>query len=237
MSSNTVYGSSTGLSVSSNDAVLDNLLYDNASDGISLASGSYDTLLGNIAYGDAIGIGGGANYSTIENNLIYDNVTTGIAITAGSTLALINNTIYQSIGQALTLSNVSTVTVENNIFWVDEGTIVSVAAGATTGFTSAYNLFYQGADATPATLGLWQGTAEATLTAWQTASGQDKTGSKTGNPDFVNIKGADQVLGGPGTPVGAGADDDFELQAGSPAIDAATWATRGSLPLANASIS
>src|SRR6202000_21843 len=152
--------------------------------------------------------------------LVYDNVTTGIAITSGTTLSIVNNTIYQSIGQALTLSGVSRVAVETNIQWVDGGDIISVAAGATTGFVSAYNLFYQGADATPATLGLWQGTAEATLAAWQTASGQDIKGSKAGNPDFVNIAGADQVLGGPGTPVGAGADDDFELQAGSPAIDA-----------------
>ena len=157
----------------------------------------------------------------LENNLVYNNVTTGIAITTGTTIWVVNNTIYQSVGQALTLSGVSDATVENNILWVDEGTIISVAAGATTGFLSAYNLFYQGADATPATLGLWQGVAEATLANWQTASGQDISGSKTGNPDFVNMAGADQILGGPGTPVGAGADDDFELAAGSPAIDAA----------------
>ena len=113
------------------------------------------------------------------------------------------------------------MTVENNILWVNEGDIISVASGGATGFLSAYNLFYQGADATPATLGIWQGTAEATLANWQAASGQDVNGSKTGNPDFVNMAGANQILGGPGTPVGAGADDDFELQKGSPAIDAA----------------
>jgi hypothetical protein len=220
-SGNTVYGSSTGLYAQAGGQLLDNLLYGNSGDGILLSTSNSSTVTGNITYGDAIGISGGGNGSSIENNLVYGNVTTGIALTGGSVISLVNNTVYQSIGQAVTLANVSTVTVENNILWVDEGDIISVAAGATTGFVSAYNLFYQGADATPATLGLWQGAAEATLAAWQTASGQDVNGSKTGNPSFVNIAGADQVLGGPGTAVGAGADDDFELQAASPAIDAA----------------
>jgi hypothetical protein len=157
----------------------------------------------------------------IDNNLVYGNVSTGISLTSGSVISIVNNTVYQSVGQALTLAGVSTVTVENNILWVDEGDIIGVASGAQTGFVSAYNLFYQGANATPAAIGIFQGTTAATLAAWQTASGQDTAGSKTGNPDFVNIAGADQVLGGPGTPIGAGADDDFELKAGSPAIDAA----------------
>ena len=74
-----------------------------------------------------------------------------------------------------------------------------------------------------ATLGVWEGTAEATLAEWQAASGQDVNGSKTGNPDFVNMDGANGILGGPASAVGAGADDDFELQKGSPAIDAANW--------------
>jgi Ca2+-binding RTX toxin-like protein len=221
ISGNTVYGSSTGLYAGSGGTVLDNLVYENSADGILLNPGYSYVVSGNIAYGNKIGIGGGGNTTTIENNLVYNNISAGIAITSGTTLSIVNNTVYQSVGQALMLSGVSYATVENNILWVDQGSIISVASGATTGFLSAYNLFYQGANPTPATLGLWQGVAEATLANWQTASGQDVNGSKTGNPGFVNMAGADGILGGPGTAVGAGADDDFELKAGSSAIDAA----------------
>ena len=217
---NTIYGSRIGISADGGSPITGNLVYGNSSDGIYLTGGYYNTVSGNIIYGDQIGIAGGGQTLTIENNLIYDNVATGIAITSGSTIGILDNTIYQSVGQALTVSNASTVTVENNILWVDTGTIVSIGSGSQAGFLSAFNLFNQGTNATPATLGLWLGTAEPTLAAWQAASTQDVTGSKTGNPNFVNIAGADQILGGPGTPVGAGADDDFELKGGSPAIDA-----------------
>jgi hypothetical protein len=218
---NTVYGSSTGITDDGGSPVLDNVIYQASGSGIYLDGQTGYTITGNILYGDKNGISGSGNSITLENNLIYDNVSTGVTLSGGGTITIVNNTIYQSVGQALVLSGVSNVTVENNILWVDEGDIISVASGAQTGFLSAYNLYYQGADATPATLGIWLGTAETSLAAWQTASGQDTNGSKAGNPDFVNIAGADQILGGPGTPIGAGADDDFELKSGSPAIDAA----------------
>ena len=220
-SGNTVYGSSTGLGLEDTAEALNNVVYGSSGDGISLEYTNYNyTITGNILYGNEIGIGGGGTSSEIENNLIYNNVASGIAITSGATLSILNNTVYQPTGQALTLAGVSDVTVENNILWVNVGDIVNVASGATTGFLSDYNLYYLGADSTPATLGLWQGTTEATLSGWQTASGQDKIGSKVGNPDFVDMTGADGIIGGPGTPVGAGYDDDFELQKGSPAINA-----------------
>ena len=218
---NTVYGSSVGLSAGSGAQILDNVIYQSIGDGITLTAGSGYTVTGNILYGNAAGIGVATGSTTLDDNLVYNNVSTGIAINGGATITVVNNTVYQPIGQALTLSSGSAVTIENNILWVNEGDVIGVAAGGATGFLSAYNLFYQGANATPATLGIWEGTAEATLANWQAASGKDVNGSKTGNPDFVNMAGANQILGGPGTAVGAGADDDFELQKGSPAIDAA----------------
>jgi VCBS repeat-containing protein len=217
---NTIYGGSTGLEISSSARAIGNLVYDNAGTGIYLDNYNNETVTGNVVYGNAIGIDLQGTTVAATDNVVYSNVTTGIEITAGTSIAVVDNTIYTTVGQALTVSGASHVTVENNILWVDQGTIINIAASGATGFLSAYNLFYQGANATPATLGLWQGAAEATLAAWQTASGQDSAGSKTGNPGFVNIKGADQVLGGPGTAVGVGADDDFELSANSPAIDA-----------------
>jgi parallel beta-helix repeat protein len=219
---NTIYGGSTGLNLGGSSMAVDNLIYGNSGTGLYLNGGSNDTVTGNIAYGDQTGLYLQGSDVTATNNLVYANVATGVAIAGGNVVDFVNNTVYQSVGTALVLSGgVQNVLDENNILWVDQGTIISVASGSSTGFVSAYNLFYQGADATPATLGSWLGTPEATLANWQAASGKDVTGSKTGNPGFVNIKGADQVQGGVGTPVGVGADDDFELSANSPAIDAA----------------
>ncbi|HTW70835.1 MAG TPA: right-handed parallel beta-helix repeat-containing protein [Acetobacteraceae bacterium] len=217
---NTVYGSSTGLYASGGYLLLDNVLYENSRDGLQLAN-SGNTVIGDSIYGNQIGVASNVSSVALENDLIYNNVSIGIALSGGSGITLINNTVYQPIGQALTIASTSSVTVENNILWVNEGTIISVAVGATTGFVSEYNLFYQGADEQQATLGSWQGTIATNLANWQSASAQDMLGSKTGDPDFVNMNGADQILGGPGTLVGTGLDDDFELQGGSPAIDSA----------------
>jgi len=111
VSDNTIYGSSTGLA-DTGGVIQGNLLYDNSGDGLFLSPGFTYTAIGNIAYGDKVGIGGGGNSTRIEDNLVYNNVTTGIAITSGTTLSIVNNTVYQSVGQALTLSGASAVTVE-----------------------------------------------------------------------------------------------------------------------------
>ena len=214
---NTVYGSSSGLTALNGGQFLDNLIYGSGGDGISLNAGYTYVVTGNILYGDNVGIDGGGDNTTIENNLVYNNVSAGIAITGGTTLSIINNTVYQPVGQALTLSGVSGATVENNILDVAEGAAIAIAPTAEDGLVSDYNLF--DLSGTAAVIGTYEGVSFTTLAAWYSEAGLDQH-SKTGNPDFVNMAGADGILGGPGTPVGAGADDDFELQAGSPAIDA-----------------
>ncbi len=103
------------------------------------------------------------------------------------------------------------------------GAAINVAANSQAGFASDANVLARGPGA-QAAAGQWGGTARATLADWRAASGQDAR-SAEGDPRFVDVDGADNVLGwvasGPGgLPYDGGADDDFYLSAGSPAIDA-----------------
>ncbi len=218
---NTIYGSTTGISANGGELLQGNVVYGSTANGIVLNQyNSSDTVTGNIVFGNQVGISGGNTGLILTNNLIYNNVAAGVSLVSGSGFSIVNNTIFQSVGTAVALSGLSNVTLENNILWVNTGTIISVAPGSTTGYIGAYNLFYQGANTVPASIGVWNGTVAATLAAWRAASGQDVNGSKTGNPNFLNIAGADHILGGPGTLVGTGADDNFALGPNSPAIDA-----------------
>jgi len=229
VTNNTVYGTSgSGIFANSGDVVTGNRVYGNSLAGIVIAN-NYGGLVvnGNDVYSNGTYGITGTDYNTatsgntISNNVVYANTVAGIALQGSRYVLMDNNTIYQSVGQALSLSaNTSNVALANNILWVDQGTVIVVDASSETGFASDYNLFYQGALATPATLGSWGGTAAATLANWKTLSGTDSAGSKTGNPNFTNIAGADGVLGGLQTAQGSGLDDDFTLKPGSPAIDA-----------------
>ncbi len=106
----------------------------------------------------------------------------------------------------------------NNILRVDAGYGISVDANSQVGFQSNNNLLYRG-PAANAFIGLWNGATQATLAAWQAASGKDAN-SQTGNPLLLDVDGADNILGEQGVSTGNGFDDNFELDAYSPAIDA-----------------
>ena len=110
---------------------------------------------------------------------------------------------------------------KNNIVQVSVGTLLSVATSSQAGFVSDYNLLYPGSGA--ANVGLWGGTPATTLAAWQALTVRD-TNSVSADPQFLDIDGADNVLGEQGVPEGNGADDNFHLRGGSPAIDRGdTW--------------
>ena len=119
---------------------------------------------------------------------------------------------------ALSESAVNTI-LADNIIWGDKGVILSLSDDSFTGFQALYNLYYRGA-ASSATLVSWGGVTYTTLADWKHAEPTLNTGSREGNPDFVDIAGADGVLGGPDTPIGGGKDDNFTPGKGSPAIDA-----------------
>jgi hypothetical protein len=180
----------------------------------------------NRVYSNAVGVQLSSFYSgRVVNNLIYANSAQGIlADGAGSGSSgplLINNTVYQPVGDAVRVQGrASSVTLHNNLLDVQAGYDVYVTDDSHTGFNSDYNLLHKGLDPN-AHVGFWNGTTQDGLTDWQTATTQDAH-SGNADPQFIDIAGADHVLGFAqvnGVFQDGGADDNFALAAGSPAID------------------
>ncbi|MCB2040934.1 MAG: tandem-95 repeat protein, partial [Rhodoferax sp.] len=128
-----------------------------------------------------------------------------------------SNTIYQPVGDAvLVQGNAGNTHLVNNIIQVNAGYAINLASAASL-VQSDYNLFW-----TPQAggrIGLYAGVQQATLAAWRTASGKDAD-SKYGDPLFLDIDGADNILGERELVAGNGFDDNFGLRANSAAIDA-----------------
>jgi parallel beta-helix repeat protein len=217
---NQVYGNYIGIVSAGASTINANHVYSNANYGIVLESEN------------GASFANGPGYVAIaSNNLVYANATGGISVTGATyDLSLINNTVYQLIGDDINVSSSTSSTyplnIENNILWVEAGYDLDIATAAQPGLSSNYNILYHiGASAR---VGLWNGTAQATLAAWQSASSQDSHSSEA-NPMFVNPAGADAVLGynptaNNGNGYNGGPDDDFYLAEGSPAIDdGASW--------------
>jgi autotransporter-associated beta strand protein len=212
-SNNLVYGNYNGMLVESgqNIFVYGNRIYSNA---------NYGLLIENDTAAPSVYV------QTAYDNIIYANATGGIFITSSANFSLTNNTVYQLIGDAINLSSSSNITIENNILWVEAGYDLDIATTGQTGLISDYNILYHlGANAR---VGTWNGTAQSTLAAWQSASSEDAHSSEA-NPMFVNPAGADAVLGynataNNGDGYNGGTDDDFYLLEGSPAIDSgSSW--------------
>ena len=193
----------------------------------------------NVVYANSVGIEGNSGSYTfsgeISNNLVYANTNHGIWVVRGSGAEVVNNTVYQQVGDAVRVTGGSSATnVRNNILWVEAGYAIYVASDSQVGFQSDYNLFALGSDLN-ADAGYWSGD-QHTLADWHTASGQDQFSddgddtndhSREGDPRFVDINGADNVLGYSTIGLGydGGQDDNFYLAAFSPAIDRAdAWA-------------
>ncbi|MEO6842783.1 MAG: right-handed parallel beta-helix repeat-containing protein [Bradyrhizobium sp.] len=222
---NTIYQNYIGMQV--NDLTVtatQNRIFVNSNAGVVI-SGNGGIVEGNRIYSNGTGIIGSlfSSYFLIENNLIYSNSNGAIAISGGGSgpgNAIVGNTIWQSVGTSIALTgSTSNTTIADNIIWGDEGTILSIAASSETGFAALYNLYYRGTNGA-ANLVSYGGTTYATLSAWQAAQPLLDAGSREGNPDFIDIAGADNVLGGPDTALGGGQDDNFTPGKNSPAIDA-----------------
>ena len=181
----------------------------------------------NRVYDNSMGIFGESSfYSRIENNLIYDNSNQGIVLNGASSGAspyyVINNTVYQLVGDAIRLqSSTNHSRIYNNVLWVDAGYDIFVDASSQGDFISSYNLLHTGVDINAHT-GYWDSAVQDLLVDWQGVTSQD-TESIDPNPQFVDIDGADNVLGYTlaGGGYDGGGDDNFGLSGGSPAIDRA----------------
>ncbi|RZL38827.1 MAG: hypothetical protein EOP35_04955, partial [Rubrivivax sp.] len=215
---NLVHHNGTGIEGSYGTTLRGNAIYANTT-GVQVYDG---VLQGNRIYSNSVGIID-TGYSRIFNNVIYANTNQGVRVQGGHDTnagdGLYNNTILQTVGEGIRLTgSAANVLLANNILRVDAGYGIAVDANSQAGFQSNYNLLYRG-QAANAYIGLWNGATQATLAAWQAASGKDGN-SQTGNPLFLDIDGADNILGEQGVSTGNGFDDNFELDAFSPAIDA-----------------
>ncbi len=219
---NIVHHTTTAIKTTDNAVYEGNRLYANTT-GINMAGG---TVRRNTIYSNGTGINSANTYGgRIENNLIYANNDLGLQLTAGSSssyaLDVVSNTVYQPVGDAIRIdTNARYIHLYNNILQVDNGYCIRVTPGTTTGYAADYNLFYL--PYVSGNAGRWSSTVAASLGEWQAASGQDLR-SATGNPLFVDPSGADNVMGyaAPmgGSLMDGGRDDNFNLSAGSTAID------------------
>ena len=186
ITSNVVYGNYQGIEDYYSGAVDTNRVYGNANDGIYTYGSA---AAGNVVYGNALGMSlngdNSTTFDTANNNVVYDNSQVGVFI-GGTDFIFINNTVDQLVGDAVQLNNASKIGLYNNILGsAGGGYALDVSANSQTGFQSDYNLFMPiGA------LGSWQGTGDATLTAWRSASGTD-VNSLVADPGFLNAATGD----------------------------------------------
>ncbi len=214
---NTVHGNTVGIFDDSyGSTIASNRVYNSSAYGIISFVG--DTVQGNDIFSNAVGMYTSGSGPIIDN-LVYANTNQGIVVGGGDGRRIIaNNTVVQDVGDAVELSGASNVDLRNNILSVQAGYDLYVADDSHVGLNSNDNLFSTGNNAN-AQVGYWGGNVQ-TLAAWQLATSQDAN-SVAGDPKFVNPSGADHVLGYSPADGGydGGADDNFALSAGSPAID------------------
>ncbi len=198
-SRNVVSGNYDGISFSGGGDVTENRVYDNDRYGIT-GAGAIDR---NVVYSNATNINAGGS-SVLRNNLVYASVDYGIFL-SGDSAQILGNTVHSTSGHAIRIQgSASNTRVRNNIVSVSTGDGLSVAADSQSGFASDYNLFRTTGTGS---VGMWQGVSRGSLVAWQNATFGDRN-SLFGDPLFVDVDGADGVLGygGAGSD---GRDDDF----------------------------
>ena len=211
---NIIRSNSTGIFAGGAGTLANNRIYNNTAIGIDLAADMIAR--DNVIYSNDIGVQGTKSANTVGlgpflyNNLIYANATIGISVVGGAHAQILNNTVFQPLGDAFRMvpSNGSVnVQVRNNIFHAASGYVMWINPASQTALISNNNLLRATGSART---GYWGGVDRATLNDWRLASINDAD-SLNADPLFVNITGADGVLGY-GSPTNDGRDDDFHLR-------------------------
>ncbi|WP_197456009.1 right-handed parallel beta-helix repeat-containing protein [Stieleria neptunia] len=214
---NRVHGNDVGIQTHDSAAVESNRVYDNRI-GI-LGYYAYDaSISGNRIYSNSEGIRiEGQNNANIANNLVYANTNSAIYLRDGySDARIVGNTLYQPVGDAVTIEASSEVRLFNNIVWVENGAAINAAGDAITGFRTDYNLVQLGAGSS-VSFGIFAGTTHVDLAAWRNATG-DAVHSRAADPLFLDVDGIDNLLGYVNG-VDYSRDDNWALAKNSPAID------------------
>jgi hypothetical protein len=228
-----IHDNQTGVQIASDAEVTGDRIFGNTTIGIRLA-GSDNYGLGfeirrNTGYSNGIGVGfyGQNDRGEFINNLVYANNQYAMLIRGGELdkFRIMQNTLYQTTGSALRIENsASFVSLTNNIISAIGANVsaISIAADSENGLSSDYNFYYVSGGAV---VGAWEDVTIDSLVNWRFKVGLDLH-SAQGDPKFVDIDGADNVLGFSTTAnKDGGADDNFHLASGSPAIDAGDPAT------------
>jgi parallel beta-helix repeat protein len=225
-------GSTTGVTVLGNTSYHNAYQYQRNANGIDdVAPGN--SIIGNVTYANedtGINIYTGGNNALVAGNVSYGNGDHGIDdfdVTGGR---IIGNTVYFNCTDGINVEGTSgNYDIENNVSMNNAtGAIINptpinppgaytnncnrrignigVYDSAPASTTANYNLVWQSGAGTEYT---WAGTSYNSLSALQTATGQESHGIFA-NPKFANA-----------------AAGNFQLTAGSPAIDSANSAASG----------
>ncbi|MCA9138255.1 MAG: right-handed parallel beta-helix repeat-containing protein, partial [Planctomycetales bacterium] len=233
--SNEVFGNVVGIDVSTDNvygttpqiAARDNRVFDNQIGVRGNKSNRYQArftgkIYENYIYSNSVGIelSNTSQAASVYDNLIYANTNLGLKLVAGDLASIVNNTIVQNVGDVVRIEGATDhLIVKNNILLTESGNVLNVASDSFVGHAFDYNLLQQGTDPN-AHIGLWGTTVLDSLSEWQTTTGLDAN-SLTGDPGFLDIDGADNILGyiADGAGYDGGLDDNFVLTANSIAID------------------
>ena len=191
--------------------IIGNVTYANEDTGINMYTGGDNTLIaGNVTYGngdhgiDDFDVTGGR----IIGNTVYGNCTDGINVEGTSANYVIENNVSMNNAVPKVVINPTPIATDPSTgqpYYTNPcnrrvGNIGVYDSTAPSTTTANYNLVWQSGAGAEYT---WAGTSYTTLNALQAASGQEAQG-KFADPKFANA--------------GAG---NFQLTAGSPAIDSA----------------
>lgn len=230
-------GTTTGVTVQGNTSYHNAYQYQRNANGIDdIAPGN--SIIGNVTYANedtGINIYTGGNNALVASNVTYGNGDHGIDdfdVTGGR---IIGNTVYANCTDGINVEGTSgNYDIENNVSMNNAtGAVINptpipvnpstgqpyytntcnrrignigVYDSAPASTTANYNLVYQSGAGAWYT---WAGTTYNSLSALQTATGQESAG-KFANPLFANASAGN-----------------FQLSAGSPAIDSANAAASG----------
>ena len=196
--------------VAPGNSIIGNVTYANEDTGINIYSGGDNALVsGNVTYGngdhgiDDFNVTGGR----IIGNTVYGNCTDGINVegTSGNYDIENNVSMNNATGAVINPTPINPPGAYTNNCNRRIGNI-GVYDSAPASTTANYNLVWQSGAGTEYT---WAGTSYNTLSALQSATGQEAQG-KFANPNFANAAGGN-----------------FQLTQGSPAIDSANSTASG----------
>ncbi len=212
-----------------------NTAYANDEAGFEIDSTDRLRVDGNTAYSNTTGFDVSRFRGNFTNNLAYGNAD--VAARFGELNAdlqrdvnIFNNTLWQPTGTALQIGEVElpfwqngeTLQIRNNILKVDNGQAITFdlftpgGSGSTDQILTDFNLYDLGPNGS---VGEWFGTDATTLADFVTLTGNGGN-SVEAAADFVDVDGADDVLGYSFVEsADGGRDDNFQLAAGSAAID------------------